>query len=108
MGYLVRTKDGELQFGSLGEVQQGVRSGLVGIEDEVQASDSTEWKAVGELEGCQPRPRFRINHWYVLAAALVLATALGGGIFAVLGILGMHGAWLGYVKKDGGRRPRFW
>jgi hypothetical protein len=101
--YRVRNKDGELEFASKQQLEEGVRTGFVEFNDDVLMEGETEWRKVSSLvkvEGARLAPGWlrAINLW-VLAAASLGAFAfysfltegyVGGGIatFILVNVIG--------------------
>ncbi len=77
MRYTVRTKDGSLTYGSMGEVEKAYRSGLVEPEDEIQEEGTTTWRKAGAIPvlARQPKGLDRLNvrsqAWTVFALCLL-------------------------------------
>src|SRR4051812_48487926 len=49
MKWTVRTKEGELVYGSFGEVEQAFRSGLVEPDDELREEGTDKWRKASAL-----------------------------------------------------------
>jgi len=65
MPITVRSKDGEVRCRDAGEVWQGVRAGLVSVNDEVRVSEDAQWTKVADLPGGDAKKPRRAIHGYV-------------------------------------------
>ena len=84
MKYRVRNKDGELEFDSLKQLQEGVRTGFVEFSDDALMEGTTDWRKVTTLvkvENSRLVPAWlrRIDLWVVGACSL--------GVFALYSLL---------------------
>ncbi len=75
MKYRVRNKDGELEFDSMKQLQEGVRTGFVEFGDDVLMEGEAEWRKVSTLikvEGARFAPEWlrMLDRWVVAACAL--------------------------------------
>jgi hypothetical protein len=106
MSYRVRTPEGELEFGSLYDISNALRHGLVDGEDEVLVPGQTNWVRVSDHsalkahvrtgKGMRPGSvRGGLELGATLASALVAVTGiLAGWSYWVVGVAVLVAVWL--------------
>jgi len=90
VSYRVRTAEGELEYGSLYEIANGLRHGLVHAEDELLAPGQTTWVRVGEHSALRAEvPAVRRSRPRMPGGVDLVGTV----VFGLLGLLGMLLGW---------------
>jgi len=90
MSYRVRTPDGELEYGSLYEIANALRHGLVHAEDEVLSPGQSSWVRVSEHTALRGEiPAARENRPRIPGGFDLVGTVL----FAAVGLVGILIGW---------------
>ncbi|ADO73013.1 hypothetical protein [Stigmatella aurantiaca] len=116
MRYRVRTPEGELDYASLGDLEQAYVQGLVEPHDEVLEEGGSLWRKAESLpvlvraRSSAPKPWARSQALTVSLGVLLSAVALvllwrGAGLLPVLAIALIVGAVLMRVTLKAFRRP---
>jgi len=93
VSFRVRTPDGELEYGSLYDIANALRHGLVHAEDEVLAPGQTTWVRVGDhtaLRSEVPAPRRGLR----IAGGVELIGAVVCGVAGLVGIFRGWNLWM--------------
>jgi len=115
MKYRVKTKDGELEYLSFGQVEQAWLMGLIEPEDEILEEGKTKWRKAGSIPLLAQARRSGEQVWMGTWFVWVLAGVIGGTIalylfqqgdwlfgfivaFAVASVM-IHITWKSYQKQ---------
>ncbi|MDC0708587.1 hypothetical protein POL68_08920 [Stigmatella sp. ncwal1] len=118
MRYRVRTPEGELDYASLGDLQQAYVQGLVEPHDEVLEEGGSLWRKAESLpvlvraRSSAPKPRARSQALAVSVGVLLATVALvlmwqEAGLFLMLAIALLVGVLMRVTLKAFRRPPPF-